>query len=151
VTKIVADFHTSAPALERPFRKKNAQPIIHASQKPMEPPMVNFDELGLTYPINKVEPFVIPRLAWSPKPDVLPTFPFVVDRTEMGTLPVYTDYKGAGTKVVTIVRRIKGDVNALREDMEKVVGKPVEVGLGKLVVVGNYHKRLKIWLTALGF
>ena len=61
-------------------------------------------------------------------------------------MPVYSDYKGAGTKVETILRRISGDVETLREELVKVVEKAqVTVRPGKLVVRGNYNLRIKKW------
>ena len=39
----------------------------------------------------------------------------------------------------------------LKEEMEKVCGAPVSVGNGKLVVAGNFHARIKMWLSGLGF
>ena len=38
-------------------------------------------------------------------------FPFLVNRSKTGNLPVYLDYKSGRTKVVTIVRKIEGDVS----------------------------------------
>jgi len=82
----------------------------------------------------------------------VPGIPFAVSRTENASLPVYTDFKGGKTKVVTIVRRIRGDVFELQSEMSKVCdGAYVTIRPGKLVVDGNYHARLKIWLSGLGF
>ena len=67
-------------------------------------------------------------------------------------LPVYTDFKGQGlTKVITVLKKCGGDINALKADMEKVTGAEVEVRPGKLVVKGNYVRRIKMWLSGLGF
>ena len=67
-------------------------------------------------------------------------------------MPVYTEFKGAGTKVETILRRISGDVKVLKEDLDEVVeNAEVTVRPGKLVVRGNYTLRIKKWLLGLGF
>ena len=67
-------------------------------------------------------------------------------------MPVYLDYLGAGTKVVTILRKISGDIEILKEELDKVVeDAEVTVRPGKLVVRGNYNKRIKKWLLGLGF
>ena len=67
-------------------------------------------------------------------------------------MPVYLDYKGAGTKVVTILRRISGDIETLKGELDKVVeNAQVEIRPGKLVVRGNYNLRVKKWLLGLGF
>ncbi len=67
-------------------------------------------------------------------------------------LPVYTDYKSQGqTKVITILKKCGGDIEALKEEMEKVTGSQVEIRPGKLIVKGNYVRRMKMWLSGLGF
>lgn len=147
-----ASFHSSAAAFGRPFRKRNGRPVLHASQRPAEEANVDFSSLGLTYEIKQIPELVVKYHAWAPKPEVPPNLPFAIDRTETGlALPVYTDFVGGYTKVNTILRKIRGDVHILKEEVEKVVGKPVEVRPGKIVIEGNYNRRLKLWLLGLGF
>lgn len=148
----VHNFHSSAVALGRPWKRRNSNPIVHGSQKRAETANIDFKELGLTYPINEIPTLVIKQHAWAPQPKELPSLPFMIDRTEIGmSLPVYTEYRGGGTKVLTILRKIRGDVDALRGEVEKVVGKKVDVRLGKIEIDGNYNRRLKLWLLGLGF
>jgi hypothetical protein len=59
--------------------------------------------------------------------------------------------KDGDTRVITIIRKIRGDVEALKSEVEKVVGKEVEMRPGKIVIEGNFHRRIKVWLTGLGF
>ena len=127
--------------------------VIHGSQKPAEKSDIDFSLLGLKYPIIHNPEYMIKRTSWTPPPQSPPSnLPFAVDRTSIGSsLPVYTDYKAGGTKVITILRKCRGDINQLRDEMEKVVGKSVLIRPGKLVVDGNYHARLKMWLAGLGF
>ena len=130
---------------------------LHGSQKPAADAVVDFGELGLRYVPTKNPTLVVNKSFWTPPPSaeekpVHEDIPFAVDRTSPGRgLPVYTDYKGGGTKVVTIVRKCRGDMKVMKEEMEKVCGRPVSIGLGKLTVDGNFHGRLKLWLTGLGF
>jgi len=128
--------------------------IIHGSTK-IEDHNIDFSTLGLRYPIadDMLSNLKNKAFFWSPPPSELPKgLPFIVERTGVsGSLPVYTDFKGGGTKVVTILRKCKGDIGQLKEDMEKVVGREVDVRPGKLVVTGNYNRRLKRWLMGLGF
>lgn len=76
-----------------------------------------------------------------------------ISRTVVGqALPVYIDYKGHGTKTVTQIRKVTGDVEALANDLQKVCdGRPVHVKPGRLEIDGNYSARVKAYLTALGF
>jgi hypothetical protein len=64
---------------------------------------------------------------------------------------VYTDYKGGRTKVITILRRCSGNIDILKQEMEKVCGCEVQVCHGSLKVDGNYRLRLKKWLAGIGF
>ena len=63
-----------------------------------------------------------------PPPETPPDIPFHVERTvsDGQALPVYTDYKNGRTKIVTVLRRCSGDIDLLREEMEKVVESSVE-------------------------
>lgn len=140
-----------------PKTNHNPRIAVHQSMRPAQSPDVDFASLGLRFPINttegsSLEP-VIPRTEWRPKPEKAPThLPFMVERTVVGEqLPVYTEFKHGRTKVVTQLRRIRGDVYALKEDMEKVCGAKVTVTPGKLQVDGNYVRRIKRWLNGLGF
>jgi len=154
-------FHSSAKACggPRPWKKRGMPVAIHASQRPAEIADIDFSGLGLKYPAKYTPASIIPRTKWTPPPTPaadgsLPTdgLPFVVDRTTVSrSLPVYTDFKAGGTKVVTILRKCRGDVKILKDEMEKVVGKEVIVRPGKLVVDGNFSSRLKSWLVGLGF
>ncbi len=133
-------------------RNMDGIPVIHASQKPAHCSKIDYDALNLTYPMTVPVNFVVQKTAWAPKPVTIPNLPFEVERSYVGdALPVYTDYVGGGTKVITILRKVKGDIEILKAEVEKVVGREVEVRPGKLVIVGNYQRRLKVWLTGLGF
>ncbi|QLQ81301.1 hypothetical protein HG537_0F00620 [Torulaspora globosa] len=43
---------------------------------------------------------------------------YFVSRSATGNLPVYTDYKAGGNKVVTEIRKISGDIIQLRNDLQ---------------------------------
>jgi hypothetical protein len=89
---------------------------------------------------------------WTEPPESKPDLPFAVERSLRGkALPVYSDYKAGRTKVITMLTHCSGDIALLKSEMEKVVGQEVIVRPGKLVVDGNYVRRLKLWLAGLGF
>lgn len=67
------------------------------------------------------------------------------------SLPVYTDYKNGRTKVITILRKCGGDVQLLRDEMQKVCdNRTVRICTGRLEVDGNFALRVKHWLIGLG-
>jgi hypothetical protein len=131
-------------------RKIKENPVFHNSQQPRAEPNIDFTALGLKYKIDNND-----RLSketfWT-RPEKLPDLPFAVDRTLVNnTLPVYTDIKGGNTKVITIVKNCRGDIETMKRELEIVVGHDVEMKPGKLIVTGNYSFRVKIWLAKLGF
>lgn len=79
--------------------------------------------------------------------------PFRVFRSSKGRqIPVYTDYKNGRTRCLTVLRRIRGDVTELAEEMSRVCDdKPVTIRPGSIQVVGNYRARVEEWLLRLGF
>ena len=137
----------------RPFKKRGMPIAIHAADRPPAPSSIDFSTLGLTYPVTVKPVALIPTTHWTEPPTSEPTeLPFFVERTGVSrSLPIYTDYKAGRTKVVTILRKCRGDIEALKNDLEKVCGKEVVIHPGKLVVDGNFHVRLKKWLAGLGF
>eukprot|EP01038_Epipyxis_sp_PR26KG_P016393 gene16393-22346_t len=147
-------YHISSIANGRPFRKPAGPAVIHGSQKPAESAHIDFQALGLKYPLkfDLTRKDFLTKTFWTPPPKEHPNLPFFVERTDVGGfLPVYTDYKGGGTKVVTMIRKCKGDIQELKSEVEKVVGRTAELRPGKIIVNGNFHGRLKVWLTLLGF
>jgi len=151
-TSIYRDFHSSVVSSGRPYKYRDGKIAVHASQRAAEPADIDFQSLGLKYEMNHPINLALVKHCWAPQPEIAPKLPFHIDRTDIGlSLPVYTDFKGGKTKVITIIRKCKGDINALKEEVEKVVGKEVSLRPGKIVVDGNYHRRLKMWLTGLGF
>jgi large subunit ribosomal protein L49 len=109
-------------------------------------------------PPLKYEPTYVPEKVsyngWAPAPEEpLPNLPFHVKRTAVGLqLPVYRDYRNGRTRVLTILRRYRGDEEELRSEMSKVCeGKEVVIRPGRLEVSGDYSHEVKKWLTGLGF
>ena len=129
-----------------PMQKKNMPIAIHASQRAEEKFDQTFQDCGLELELTNHDPsIIIKKSYWTKPPLKLPNLNFAVERTLVGAeLPVYTDYKGGRTKVVTILRRIKGDITLLKSEMEKVVGREVTIRPGKLVVDGNMASKIRL-------
>jgi hypothetical protein len=149
-----AEFHSSSAVLDRPWKNRNSRVVIHQSERGAEKSSIDFDSLGLKYPMTHIpDPETIVKAHyWTPPPEKLPDLPFIVDRTHPGqNLPVYANTIASGTKVVTELRKIKGDITELQNEVEKVVGKSVVLRAGKIIIDGNYKRRLQKWLVGLGF
>lgn len=145
-------FRRSLVALGRPYKYRDGFQVVHAAQRPAAPANIDFDALGLEFKMNHTPDVKVPRHYWSPKPETAPSLPFAVDRAAGDALPVYTDYKHGRTKVVTIVRKIRGDVDVMCGEVQKVCeNAAITIRPGKIVIDGNYHRRIKVWLAGLGF
>ena len=74
------------------LKKKSYQPI-HLSQKPAAVHDINFNSLGLKFPINNDNNFVIDRLGWAPPPAEFPVLPFMVTTTKFYYMKCIILYK----------------------------------------------------------
>eukprot|EP00187_Rhodella_violacea_P012376 CAMPEP_0184713984 /NCGR_PEP_ID=MMETSP0314-20130426/4229_1 /TAXON_ID=38298 /ORGANISM="Rhodella maculata, Strain CCMP 736" /LENGTH=185 /DNA_ID=CAMNT_0027176775 /DNA_START=28 /DNA_END=585 /DNA_ORIENTATION=+ len=84
--------------------------------------------------------------------DTLGATPFYVSRSsKAGMMPVYSDLRKDGRRM-TIVRRIRGDMKAMAEELTKVCeGTDVKIRQGSIEVKGDYRRQIIYWLKALGF
>jgi len=138
-----------------PKRFRDGRVVEHQSSRPAEDGDVDFSKMKLKYALTNdinVDDLQA-RSGWTPPPSEMPELPFHVERSHVGqSLPVYTDYKGGRTKVVTVLRKVSGDVSELLVDLRKVCDmSEIEIRPGKVVIYGNYHWRVKFWLARLGF
>ncbi|KAJ2756081.1 mitochondrial 54S ribosomal protein img2 [Coemansia aciculifera] len=84
----------------------------------------------------------------------LVTYPYFVHRTRFQSLPVYTDIKNGKTRKLTIVRRVEGDLEALRADMSKALSDSsiqIKKASQQLVIKGERSDEVRAWLTRSGF
>ena len=88
-------------------------------------------------------------------PPVLPPgepLPFRVHRSRMGNLPVYSDRRSqGGSKIVTVVRKYGGDVDALSYAVTRLCESDVQQFHGRIEVKGKHVPKLKKWFGELGF
>ncbi|KAJ2747690.1 mitochondrial 54S ribosomal protein img2 [Coemansia sp. BCRC 34301] len=84
----------------------------------------------------------------------LVTYSYFVHRTRFQSLPVYTDIKNGKTRKQTTVRRIEGDLEALRADMSKALSDSsiqIKRASQQLVIKGDRSEEIRAWLTRSGF
>ncbi|CDR96651.1 MITOCHONDRIAL 39S RIBOSOMAL PROTEIN L49, putative [Babesia bigemina] len=82
--------------------------------------------------------------------DVAEKLPFKVTRTPSGNLAVYVKIRAHGTLVYTVVRRIYGDVDAMKQQLRILCESPVRERIGSLEVHGLHVKKIKKWLVQCG-
>ncbi|KAM8829742.1 large ribosomal subunit protein mL49 [Synchiropus picturatus] len=95
---------------------------------------------------------------WTPPADSPPDLPYMIRRSRMHNIPVYTDLTH-GNRWMTLVRKVEGDIWALEKDVREflrdVTGKELPTQVNEvtmtLKVKGQYDKELKQWLSEKGF
>ncbi|XP_018584425.1 large ribosomal subunit protein mL49 [Scleropages formosus] len=95
---------------------------------------------------------------WTPPSAVPPALPYMIRRSRMHNIPVYTDITNS-TRKTTLVRKIEGDIWALEKDvkeyLEQLTGKVPPTSVNEVTrsirIKGHYDKELKDWLLKKGF
>ncbi|KAG0024842.1 hypothetical protein BGZ80_003701 [Entomortierella chlamydospora] len=79
---------------------------------------------------------------------------YFVERTKSGQLPVYSEFKNAGSRPLTIIRKIQGNARALRTDLLMIYPK-ADIRLNErnnqVILKGLVMDDVRQWLTAKGF
>nr|XP_020472886.1 39S ribosomal protein L49, mitochondrial [Monopterus albus] len=95
---------------------------------------------------------------WTPPADSPPPLPYMIRRSRMHNIPVYTDLTH-GSRRTTLVRKVEGDIWALEKDvkqyLKEVSGKELPTQVNEvtmtLKVKGHFDKELKEWFASKGF
>ncbi|XP_051973621.1 39S ribosomal protein L49, mitochondrial-like [Xyrauchen texanus] len=95
---------------------------------------------------------------WIPPSDSPPSLPYMIRRSRMHNVPVYSDIKH-GSQHSTLLRKVEGDIWALNKDVKEfllgLTGRelPTQVNevTGIIRIKGQFEKELKDWLVKKGF
>lgn len=95
---------------------------------------------------------------WTPPADSPPPLPYMIRRSRMHNIPVYTDLTH-GSRRTTLIRKVEGDMWALEKDvkqyLKEVTGKELPTQVNEvtmtLKVKGHFELELKEWLVSKGF
>lgn len=74
---------------------------------------------------------------------------YFVERSHVGNIPVYIDYRGGGNKIITEIRKIQGNAVQLKKDLQAKLPEIPEKDWrvipqsNKIEVKGNYTSELK--------
>lgn len=78
--------------------------------------------------------------------------PFTVHRTASDNLPVYVVKRKNRTEDVTVVKKLRGDQEALKREIEFLCRTRASYGRsGFLQVVGNHRRAIKAYLRSVGY
>lgn len=81
-------------------------------------------------------------------------YPYFVNRTRFQSLPVYIDIRNGKTRKLTVVRRIEGDLEALRTDLSQIMDSSfiqIKKLSQQIVVKGDRQEEIRKWLAQRGF
>eukprot|EP00299_Pterocystis_sp_00344_P008237 c3041_g1_i1.p1 GENE.c3041_g1_i1~~c3041_g1_i1.p1 ORF type:complete len:161 (+),score=33.62 c3041_g1_i1:30-512(+) len=140
-----------ATAVVKPLLRKA---VPFKGLAPLSPRAPSLDSIRsqLTFPITDPLPRAPTPSGWEPPLGNTQHLPFEVRRTESQLLPVYSDYRNGRSRNLTIVRKIFGDAQALKNDLSLVCGGARVIERpGRLEIVGDYRKPIRLWLKRLGF
>ncbi|KAM0747217.1 hypothetical protein T439DRAFT_383366 [Meredithblackwellia eburnea MCA 4105] len=91
-----------------------------------------------------------PQSTTTPTPEQEPGLPpYYINRTSSNFLPVYLDLKSGGSRQETLIRKIDGDLDALKRDLEKAfpLSDPFTKPQSRQVVLrGDWVTQVKEWL-----
>ncbi|XP_034261685.1 large ribosomal subunit protein mL49 [Pantherophis guttatus] len=96
---------------------------------------------------------------WRPPQDPPPDISYFVRRSRMHNIPVYKDTSHHGTRKLTIIRKIEGDIWALENDVKafltelsgRTPATQVNENTCSICVKGYFEEELKTWLMDKGF
>ncbi|RUS23019.1 mitochondrial large subunit ribosomal protein-domain-containing protein [Endogone sp. FLAS-F59071] len=83
--------------------------------------------------------------------------PYFVSRSANNNLPVYTDIRNGRTRRLTIIRRIEGNVDKLRQDLLELfpdkASHPITINRtnNHIVIKGFRQHEVAMWLAKKGF
>ncbi|OMJ25844.1 54S ribosomal protein img2, mitochondrial [Smittium culicis] len=79
---------------------------------------------------------------------------YFIQRTSFKSLPIYTEFKNNGSRKLTIIRKIEGDLNALKSDLDPLFGKE-NVSIKKInnsiLIKGICSREVRQFLSKKGF
>lgn len=78
--------------------------------------------------------------------------PFRVQRTRSDNIPVYVYRRLNRNLAVTVVRKVRGDLETLRRELEVLCRRRVEEKPGGVLEIqGNYRRQIKAYFKGIGY
>ncbi|KAK3718708.1 54S ribosomal protein img2, mitochondrial [Vermiconidia calcicola] len=92
-----------------------------------------------------------------PESESAPNLPYFITRTKSNELPIYTDFKRGGNLKLTLVRKVDGDKECLRDELRAVLGLGrkedcvVNAVTGQVVIKGHWKGMVERFLRVRRF
>ncbi|VWU51379.1 mitochondrial ribosomal protein L49 precursor, putative [Hepatocystis sp. ex Piliocolobus tephrosceles] len=108
--------------------------------------------------MNYIKFFYTPRFHFSIYNEYLNAYrkkinkiPFYIRRTASDNLPVFLKYKNNKNLVVTVIRKIKGNREVLKKEIESICNINVIEKTDCFLIRGNHKKKIKEYLKYIGY
>jgi len=92
---------------------------------------------------------------WVPPAENPPDLGFNIRRSRTNNIPVYTNLRNSGTRVITTVRKVSGDLKALEKCLRYKLGDDKVYQINEITscvkVKGHHKKEVTKLLLELGF
>ncbi|KAG9657395.1 hypothetical protein KCU95_g15820, partial [Aureobasidium melanogenum] len=143
---------TASPSYPPTSLKSIPRPLVsHASHRTSQPTKVR------NYPDRQPQKDIaVSEAPALPESEIAPNLPYFVTRTPSNELPIYTLRKRGGNMRLTRVKKIDGNIDALRDALQVELGVPeAECVINRLtnhVMIKGWHKpRIEAFLKARNF
>ncbi|PVU88319.1 hypothetical protein BB561_005911 [Smittium simulii] len=86
-------------------------------------------------------------------PSITPALSYYVERSTFRSLPVYTEFRNNNTRKLTLIRKITGNIDQLKADLEPIVGPDIKINknTNTVIIKGIFLREVREFLTKKGF
>lgn len=150
MSKVCRSFISSNPALQSPPAIGTAKCTLYYFRR-----LVHTDRISYEFKPERLKQIEASPSGWVPPATEKPDLPFSIKRSKYNNIPVYTDYRSGGTRKLTIIKRVKGDLKALEECLKSHLGNDIITSGNELtsqvIIRGSYKDEVFTLLKRLGF
>lgn len=150
--------------ISREFTGGRMVPLAHILKLMVRKPPENYlrrmhprSRVAINRRIKKPEPLKFKLQEYNPITNIKPlgntdNLPFKIMRTFTNNLPIYTDYSRKHVIKKTVIRKVYGDLNELKNELAKITSNSeITIKTGKIVIKGLHVEPVKLYFERLGF
>jgi len=104
---------------------------------------------------ERIEEIAKSPSGWVPRANPPPELQFDIERSKTNNIPVYVSYSHGRAKVITTVRKVRGDIKVLERCVREHLGDEHHYQVNELTnqlkVKGNHRDKITRLLKELGF
>ncbi|PVZ96568.1 hypothetical protein BB558_002178 [Smittium angustum] len=80
--------------------------------------------------------------------------PYFIQRTQFKSLPIYTEFRNNGSRKLTMIRKVEGNIGLLKSELDKIFGSEnvvIKKINNSIVIKGICVREVRQFLTKKGF